>query len=342
MKVKFGTSALPKSTGLMNKIQRIINSAEQSIVQICRDYYQTTARDLLQELQASKQDLQTTLSTALFQALTNSLYKIQRKVSNDNNRTKKKKLEKLLLAKENQPENQLHPKKRNRHFRRKRTKTMEPVQVVNLSSTTLSEEQTHLLSFGPKFCPTPKSYDEVQLLEDMQEGLRRVRLKEFWFDEDTPAQIPSTLKFYRKTLWQPPKDRDAALEAYSSNILTRTTSYVPQPPKHQNISRASRLALSQLKKMVQDRTIRISTADKGGAIVVQDFDQYCQEAHRQLNNPTHYERLQTDPTKDIAATSNEFFKELYNRDIINEKTMEWGLINKDCQNPHLLPPPENP
>jgi hypothetical protein len=164
---------------------------------------------------------------------------------------------------------------------------------------------------------------------------RRVRLKEFWFDEDTPAQIPSTLKFYRKTLWQPPKDRDAALEAYSSNILTRTTSYVPQPPKY-HISKASRLALSQLNKMVQDRTIRISTADKGGAIVVQDFDQYCQEAHRQLNNPTHYERLQTDPTKDIAATSNEFFKELYNRDIINEKTMEWGLINKDSVKTHTF------
>ncbi|KAL8562851.1 hypothetical protein ACOMHN_004543 [Nucella lapillus] len=59
-------------------------------------------------------------------------------------------------------------------------------QKINLSTVQLSKEQEQLLSRGPKFCPTPASCNERQLLDDSSEGLRRVRLKEYRYDEEAP------------------------------------------------------------------------------------------------------------------------------------------------------------
>ncbi|KAL8589432.1 hypothetical protein ACOMHN_021584 [Nucella lapillus] len=94
--------------------------------------------------------------------------------------------------------------------------------------------------------------------------------------------------------------RDEALDAYSSTVLARVTAHAPQPPKVQNLNKKYKEALAKLRQMVQNRTIRISPADKGGAIVVQDYMQYQEEAYRQLDNSDQYERLPSDPTSEIA------------------------------------------
>ena len=134
-----------------------------------------------------------------------------------------------------QPELTTKSQKTTRRFRRRhspRRVQPEPNQAINLSSIHLSQDHIKLLSFGPKFCPTPGSYNEVQLLEDTMEGLRRIRLKEFWFDENAPAQIPSRPKFYKKSHWEPPNGRDEALDAYCSSVVTKVTAHVSGVPEH--------------------------------------------------------------------------------------------------------------
>ncbi|KAL8581808.1 hypothetical protein ACOMHN_010182 [Nucella lapillus] len=167
----------------------------------------------------------------------------------------------------------------NRHFRRKNPvkDCSEPAQVINLSTVELSKEQEHLLSRGPKFCPTPASYNERQLLDDSLEGLRRVRLKEYWYDEEVPVLIPTRPKFNKKNYWEPPKGRDNSLDAFCSTVVSRVTAHAPRLPKQRNISRKSQEALQQLRDLVQKRILRISPADKGGAVVVQSFSQYHEE-----------------------------------------------------------------
>jgi hypothetical protein len=89
-------------------------------------------------------------------------------------------------------------KKKNRQFKcRQRDVEAETRQVINLSSTPLTEEQTYVLSLGSKFCPTPRSVEELELLADVEEGERRLRLKEIFFKEDAPTQLPSRLNLLR-------------------------------------------------------------------------------------------------------------------------------------------------
>ena len=56
-----------------------------------------------------------------------------------------------------------------------------------------------------------------------------------------------------------------------------------------------RKALNELRALVMTKTIRISPADKGGAIVVQDTTDYVAEAERQLGNAAHYKQLARTP-----------------------------------------------
>ena len=48
--------------------------------------------------------------------------------------------------------------------------------VVNLSSRTLTEAKSSLLSKGLSFCPTPAEVDTYTLKKDVLEFVRRIRL----------------------------------------------------------------------------------------------------------------------------------------------------------------------
>ncbi|KAL8604975.1 hypothetical protein ACOMHN_028603 [Nucella lapillus] len=77
-----------------------------------------------------------------------------------------------------------------------------------------------------------------------------------------------------------------------------------------------------------NRTIRISTADKGGAVVVQNTEDYVAEAHRQLYNTQHYEKLERNPTARIARESNSLAHTLFKGGHIDEHTLRWAEDKK--------------
>ena len=56
--------------------------------------------------------------------------------------------------------------------------------VVNLSSRELTEGEVALLSKGLKFCPTPSDLDRYNLRKDINDFIRRIRLKEYFFQGD--------------------------------------------------------------------------------------------------------------------------------------------------------------
>ena len=88
--------------------------------------------------------------------------------------------------------------------------------------------------------------------------------------------------------------------------------------------------------MVNNRTLRISQADKGGAVVVQDYEQYEKEAWRQLDKTEHYEVLHKNPTKEVATKSNAFMKTLLKEGTIDEKCYEWGQVNEETVRTHTF------
>ena len=80
------------------------------------------------------------------------------------------------------------------------------------------------------------------------------------------------------------------------------------PPKKitSNLSKDEKVALKDLSK--RDNII-IANADKGGAVVIMDVNDYIREAKRQLNDPRNYKVLAKNPT----ATNNDLINQTINR-----------------------------
>ena len=192
---------------------------------------------------------------------------------------------------------------------------------------------------GPKFCPLPKSLDKDQLESDIKEGCRKVRLKELHHDKESRL-IP---KFYKPTGFEPPSGRNKTLDTYCQSLSTLTENFVNEnnvKPVRDNFSSNHRKALLELKDKVKKREIRISKADKGGAVVVQNTDDYIKEANRQLEDKKYYTQLQKDPTKSITKKSNEIVHDLLSKKYIDETTKDWAITEEDevqCHRFYTLP-----
>ncbi|CAH2301337.1 Hypothetical predicted protein, partial [Pelobates cultripes] len=78
-------------------------------------------------------------------------------------------------------------------------------------------------------------------------------------------------------------------------VKTDTEKIIKNSPRHhQNLTPGEKIALMDLR---QDPNIIIRSSDKGGATVIQSYDNYRIEVYRQLNDTLTYARLTFDPTK---------------------------------------------
>ena len=97
---------------------------------------------------------------------------------------------------------------------------------------------------------------------------------------------------------------------------------------YNNLTKKEIEVLEQQQKL---EDIIIPSADKGGAIVIQDVKLYIKEAERQLNNAENYRPLPNGPTKINNGTVNKTIKRFQKEDLIEGKVPE-GLIT---QNPRI-------
>ena len=132
----------------------------------------------------------------------------------------------------------------------------------------------------------------------------------------------------------PPKWRNKYLDRYCNILENQAEYFKPSANAKCNMSKQERLAMKELREMVLARKIRISSADKGGAVVVQNSEDYIKEAKRQLENTTQYEVLANDPTLAICEQSNNIVSSLYRQDIIDENTFKWGIIDPNQVRTH--------
>ena len=357
MKLRFGFSGLPASSKLKEDISQAIQKTEKNIIHLCKEYYTKNSTVLRKQFNSLLRDCEISMETHQLSQLKQNLKKHDNKNFQKELTKKRKKMTKLTNTSDNCAKSKFlevpddtepipeHKKKKNRRFRKKihnqndnDSDNQISKQVVNISSFNLSENQIRLLTNGPKFCPTPSTYDAEQLLEDTTEGLRKIRLKEYFLEENTPSQLPTKPKFYKKTFWEPPKGRDKSLEAYCSTIMSKLSAHVPTPIplKNHNLSKGEKLAMNELKTLVQNKIIRISPADKGGAMVVQDFDQYIKEAKRQLDDKVTYEKLDKNPTIEICKESNNLVDILKSNKCISEKCEEWARTDPLTVRTHLF------
>eukprot|EP00745_Piridium_sociabile_P013804 TRINITY_DN2026_c0_g1_i5.p1 TRINITY_DN2026_c0_g1~~TRINITY_DN2026_c0_g1_i5.p1 ORF type:complete len:690 (-),score=105.99 TRINITY_DN2026_c0_g1_i5:520-2589(-) len=149
------------------------------------------------------------------------------------------------------------------------------------------------------------------------------------------GKLPNVIK---KTMYQPPKGRVKELDLFCDTIQTLTHNHDSHtiPTQKHNLTHEQKKALRELDVLVKDRVVRISTADKGGAMVVQDVSSYVDEANRQLTNPLHYVTVEEDPTRKIAKQANDIVEHLKRDNLIDKNTYNWALLDTDTVRPHTF------
>ena len=85
---------------------------------------------------------------------------------------------------------------------------------------------------------------------------------------------------------------------------------------YNNLSKGARIA----RKELSDHTeIIITKADKGGSTVITDVKDYINEAHRQLNNKSHYKILNKDSTTTNAKLVNDTIRRFKTEKLLKER-----------------------
>ena len=173
-------------------------------------------------------------------------------------------------------------KKKNRRIRSNNSSNSPEEQketVISLSTAQLSNTEIKLLSRGLTFVPTPKRTNWSETQADINDFARRLRLKEFFQNNQANSTNPSDevrKRFRCKGTWAPPNGRDAALDAFISAVENDIMSSKPRPIRN-NLSRKERKALPTLRKRTD---IVIKPADKGSGTVIMNHSWYVNECDR--------------------------------------------------------------
>ena len=116
------------------------------------------------------------------------------------------------------------------------------------------------------------------------------------------------------------------ITAINHDIKSSKTKKLPRD----NLTKSEREALLNLQKR---NDIIITKADKGGAVVILDINDYIDEANRQLNDTNNYEQLDFDPTELHTELNN-----LKNENLLTLRTAN-SLLEEKIKTPefHLLP-----
>ena len=131
------------------------------------------------------------------------------------------------------------------------------------------------------FCPTPRYFDRYKLRRDINDFIRRIRLKEYFYGGDNVEGNFSNVPAFR-----------------NKSILS---SFNNDGRVYSNLLPEERQALEDLKSY---DNIVIKEADKGSGVVIMDKERYLNKAVRQLGDQTVYRETASDLTQEISKLVN--------------------------------------
>jgi hypothetical protein len=145
--------------------------------------------------------------------------------------------------------------------------------ITNLSSHELTSDQISILSKGLTFVPDRTEVDLTKVRADLGEWERRMRLREFFFEEHKQANVPDEserFKVKRESTFTPNKERDAWLDMYIEVVKNEIVASLIKS-KSLNVSREENKAFHEL---LHNDKIVIRPADKVSGIVLVDKEDY--------------------------------------------------------------------
>lgn len=125
-------------------------------------------------------------------------------------------------------------------------------------------------------------------------------------------------KFYSTNKTWEPKNVHHTISTFLESFTKEVNESIHsnEPRKACNLNKHEIKALSDL---MNRNDIIICNADKGGATVIMDVNDYIKEANRQLNDETHYKKLQSDPTSTHLNLINDTIERFKKDKLLSEK-----------------------
>ena len=139
------------------------------------------------------------------------------------------------------------------------------------------------------FIPTPSIFNKNQLNKEFDDFLRLIKLKAYFKDNNMDNSTTEEQLFKPKTnkKWKPDKNHHT-VETYidaTKNALETEEQNNSKNKYYNNLTKGERKAL---KELADRNDIIITKADKGGAVVIIDVEDYVKETEHQLNNKNAY------------------------------------------------------
>ena len=186
------------------------------------------------------------------------------------------------------------------------------------------------------FIPSKTYMNKNEIMKDIDAFSRKIKLRAH-FDADGPERTELERKFYATNKsWEPSKTHHTVstfLESFKNDAKSALEH--AKPYTSSNLSKEEVRALEDFKKRTD---IIICKADKGGATVIIDVDDYIGEANKQLNDENFYRKLTSDPTKSHLGLVNKAIDSLKQYNHISDK-LATGLKTNEARTPqfYLLP-----
>ena len=191
---------------------------------------------------------------------------------------------------------------------------------MSLSDKSFTKAQYKLLGYNLNYIPTPNHINKRELFSDIKKFGRRIKLRDHFgiTHTNTPA-------FKSESTWVPNKNHhtvETFLEDFGRKVdheLKEGTVNERKGNTGRNLTKSEQEALDQIKEM---NDLVITKADKGGAVVLQNVENYIGEAKRQLSDQTYYKKVGTNPTDEHAALVSNALDGLKQRELLDERTAE--------------------
>lgn len=193
--------------------------------------------------------------------------------------------------------------------------------IFNTSKYELTEDEINVLTKGLKFVPSRDKVNVSDILSDIREWERRMRLREYFYGKDQEEdsqngkEKPSSQENInlaedsrsRNKLFIPPTKRDLALDLFIELVKEDILKGIKKSSKT-NITKGEAAAI---KKLMNNNDIIIRPADKGSGITVMDTDDYIKRVETDLMANDTYKEMKKDCTPAVTNKVRILVKDMF-------------------------------
>jgi hypothetical protein len=197
--------------------------------------------------------------------------------------------------------------------------------ITNLSSYPLNKSEISLLEKGLKFVPDRTKINMTKLLSDLTEWERRMRLREFFYEENGKEEKiaeedkEDKFKVKVKSTFTPKTGRDQWLDMYIELVKNDVINNIGKSGKL-NTTRNERDAFFSL---LQNPRIVIRPADKGSGIVILDKEDYIKKLHSEMEQSKSYEETEADIVNETMKRIRKLVNKMHREGVINNELKQY-------------------